>query len=184
MESGRNPYKFEKLWSSFGQLSKKVWKIESISSRKLPLLWWKFSKNCIFEFFVNLGTFSVHDFVCLFKDYLVDCSNSDSEGRLEVTQWDLFSIFKFEKFKNWTIVQLTEINRGWSHGKRGSMAVKTRRCFELGGELLSVSLQDQTLWRDKKKPAVKNSCFILLFIRLGRALRTYGLMNESKDLEG
>ena len=51
-------------------------------------------------------------------------------------------------------------------------------------ELLSVSLQDQTLWRDKKNPEVKNSCFILLFIRLGRALRTYGLMDESKDLEG
>ena len=50
-------------------------------------------------------------------------------------------------------------------------------------ELLSVSLQDQTLWRDKKTRG-KNSCFILLFIRLGRALRTYGLMDESKDLEG
>ena len=111
-----------------------------------------FKKLYLWIFFFNLGTFSVHDFVCLFKDYLVDCSNSDSEDRLEVTKWDLFSIFKFEKFKNWTIAQFTEINRGRSHGNRASMAVKIRRCVELGDELLSVSLQDQTLWRDKKNP--------------------------------
>ena len=52
----------------------------------------------IFLIFAILGTYLVHDFVCLFKDYLVDYSNSDlsSEGRLKITKW----YFGVEKVQN------------------------------------------------------------------------------------